>query len=64
MFYRFLLINGKSLNLIMQDSYLMPHFTFIASLSHNLLGYNLNPINKKNIDQHDHLKMKDKIFNA
>ena len=43
----FLIVNGKSLNIIFSNSYLKSHFIFIASIIKNGIGYNLSPDHKK-----------------
>ena len=42
----YLLLNGKSLDLIFQDPYLKPHFVFLLSLFKKVIAYNLTPRHK------------------
>lgn len=39
----YLVINGKSLDLIYKDTYLKPHFVFLLSLFKKVIAYNLTP---------------------
>ena len=42
-------LNGKSLDIIMNDSFLLPHFLLIASLVPKMISYNISPVNKANL---------------
>lgn len=42
----YLVINGKSLDLIYKDEYLKPHFVFLLSLFKKVVAYNLTPRHK------------------
>ena len=44
---KYFILNGKSLDIIMNNVYLRDHFMFIASFTKVLLGYNLSPQNKQ-----------------
>ena len=44
---KYLVINGDSLNVILHDRYLKPHFNFLLSLMKNVIAYNLNPHHKQ-----------------
>lgn len=42
----YLVINGKSLDIIYKDEYLKPHFVFLLSLFKKVVAYNLTPRHK------------------
>lgn len=46
---KFLVVNGKSLDIIFRNAYLRDHFIFIASFMKILVGYNLSPQNKETL---------------
>ena len=48
---KYVVINGKSLDLIMKNVYLRDHFIFITSFVKVLIGYNLSPQNKESLVQ-------------
>lgn len=46
---KYVVLNGKSLDLILNNVYLRDHFIFISSLVKVLIGYNLSPQNKESL---------------
>ena len=46
---KYILLNGKSLDIIMQDHYLRLHFIFMVSLIKKFVCYNLSPTHKANL---------------
>jgi len=44
---KYIVLNGKSFDIIMNNVYLRDHFIFIASFTKILIGYNLSPQNKQ-----------------
>ena len=44
---KYMVLNGKSLDIILNNVYLRDHFVFIVSFTKILIGYNLSPQNKQ-----------------
>ena len=53
---KYILINGKSFELISQDEYLSSNFLFACSNMRTIIGYNFSPLNKKKFI--DHIRQK------